>query len=194
MIIYKKNLPTVRQSIREGGGFRKEKRKFYQECIPERGIFQRKRETGRGVVGSGEEGRWGRGWPTDGDGWRSGALSLQWGEQMLRWMPSVQSEGSERGGRGGGGGRGSQPCLPLGPPCLRRQEPSSVSRAIFTKAWKLLLLSLRLSCEGGWNRQIPSLETQQNHRKRPVHTRTKVTQIITNPFLFFFFFLTMGLC
>lgn len=43
---------------------------------------------------------------------------------------------------------GSQPCLPRGPPCLRRQEPSSVSRAIFTKAWKLLLLSLRLSCEG----------------------------------------------
>lgn len=60
----------------------------------------------------------------------------------------------------GGKGRCAQPCLPRGPPCLRRQDPSSVSKAIFTNAWKLLLLSLRLSCEGIKHRQIPSLGTQ----------------------------------
>lgn len=66
---------------------------------------------------------------------------------------------------------GCQPCLPRGPPCLRRQDPSSVSRAIFTKAWKLLLLSLRLSCEETKHRQIPSLETQMLRvpdRRRPL--------------------------
>lgn len=57
---------------------------------------------------------------------------------------------------------GTQPCLPRGPPCLRRQDPSSVSKAIFTNAWKLLLLSLRLSCEGTEHRQIPSLGTHSN--------------------------------
>lgn len=56
--------------------------------------------------------------------------------------------GRRAGGGGERGGGPSQPCLPRGPPCLRRHEPSRVSNAIFTKAWKLLLLSLRLSCEG----------------------------------------------
>ena len=65
-------------------------------------------------------------------------------------------------GLGGGGEWCAQPCLPRGPPCLRRQDPSSVSKAIFTNAWKLLLLSLRLSCEGMKHRQIPSLGTQQS--------------------------------
>lgn len=79
----------------------------------------------------------------------------------------------------------AQPCLPRGPPCLRRQDPSSVSKAIFTNAWKLLLLSLRLSCEGMKHRQIPSLGTQQSqhlistpcarHREVPNHWRPIAT-------------------
>lgn len=67
-----------------------------------------------------------------------------------------------------------QPCLPRGPPCLRRQDPSSVSKAIFTNAWKLLLLSLRLSCEGMKHRQIPSLGTRQSQHL--IHTVLAVSQ------------------
>lgn len=116
------------------------------------------------------EGGKNRGRTTDGDGWRSGSLSASVrGEQMLYWSgcTTAQSAGSGGGGGEGNGGEGRgeekrpQPCLPRGPPCLRRQDPSSVSKAIFTNAWKLLLLSLRLSCEGMKHRQIPSLGTQQ---------------------------------
>lgn len=94
--------------------------------------------------------RWGwggdRDWTTDGDGWRSGLQSASVrGEQTLRWKRAVQQSSVQvEEGKAGP----SQPCLPRGPPCLRRHEPSRVSNAIFTKAWKLLLLSLRLSCEG----------------------------------------------
>lgn len=72
-------------------------------------------------------------------------------KQMLYWKAAQRLEK----------GRFAQPRLPWGSPCLRRQDPSSVSKAIFTNAWKLLLLSLRLSCEGTKRRQIPSLGTQQ---------------------------------
>lgn len=80
------------------------------------------------------------------------------GEQVLYWNWPRNSPVCRLRGKVSG----SQPCFPRGPPCLRRQDPSSVSKAIFTNAWKLLLLSLRLSCEGMKHRQIPSLETQQS--------------------------------
>lgn len=85
------------------------------------------------------------------------------GEHMLYCQATQQHSLQALGKRAkwrGGKGRCAQPCLPRGPPCLRRQDPSSVSKAIFTNAWKLLLLSLRLSCEGIKHRQIPSLGTQ----------------------------------
>lgn len=134
---------------------------IYQECIPESETHRckRKEDVSLGRGGWGRQGgekekqrltnRWR--WM---DGWSRGPASLQWAEQMLRLVGWCHGSvcrlpgGCVFGGRGVAGRGGSQPCLPRGPPCLRRQEPSSVSRAIFTKAWKLLLLSLRLSCEG----------------------------------------------
>ncbi|MEQ2302097.1 hypothetical protein AMECASPLE_002993 [Ameca splendens] len=85
-------------------------------------------------------------------------VPLYGGKQMLYCKATQQHRLLVQGGKG----RDAQPCLPWGPPCLRRQDPSSVSKAIFTNAWKLLLLSLRLSCEGIKQRQIPSLGTQQS--------------------------------
>lgn len=115
MIIYKKSLPTVRQSIRERGGFRKEKREdnfiflSSKQCFT-RSVFQRAEYTradGRRKSvwrERGKEGRRGRKTEVDQqmvmDGDR-GAVSPQWAEQMLRWdrlMPRVRSEGSERVG------------------------------------------------------------------------------------------------
>lgn len=73
---------------------------------------------------------------------------------------ALSSDGQMAAGDWLGGGRSKpQPGRPWGPPCLRRQEPRRVSRASFTKAWKLLLLSLRLSCGGKTKRQILWLET-----------------------------------
>lgn len=73
-----------------------------------------------------------------------------------------------------GGGRSKpQPCLPRGPSCLRRQEPRRVSRASFTKAWKLLLLSLRLSCEGKTQWQIAWLETYSKCNKTQLSLRAR---------------------
>lgn len=66
-----------------------------------------------------------------------------------------------------------QPCLPRGPSCLRRQEPRRVSRASFTKAWKLLLLSLRLSCEGKTQWQIAWLETYSKCNKTQLSLRAR---------------------
>lgn len=118
----------------------------------------------------------GGGWRRMGDGGRTGieqqmemdgdggsqSASVR-GEQTLRWNRAVQAE---EGSAGGGGG--SQPCLPRGPPCLRRHEPSRVSNAIFTKAWKLLLLSLRLSCEGTQT-QIDSFTGDTAHHQTAIN-------------------------
>lgn len=117
------------------------------------------------IIQSGQfgEGRGYKGWTTDGDGWRSGSLSASVrGEQMLYRKGHTAAQSAGSGGKCGGERKCTQPCLPRGPPCLRRQDPSSVSKAIFTNAWKLLLLSLRLSCEGMKHRQIPSLGTRQS--------------------------------
>lgn len=132
--------------------------RFNLECISERPISQ------SGQRGAGDRKSLGKGkkktsWTTDGDGWRSGSLSaFARGKQVLFWNWPYNSPVCRLRGKAWG----SQPCLPREPPCLRRQDPSSVSKAIFTKAWKLLLLSLRLSCEGMKHRQIPSLEPQRS--------------------------------
>lgn len=87
---------------------------------------------------------------------------------------ALSSDGQMDAGDWLGGGRSKpQPRLPRGPPCLCRQEPRRVSRASFTKAWKLLLLSLRLSCEGKTQRQIPWLETYSKCNKIQLSLRAR---------------------
>lgn len=134
--------------------------RFNLECISEHPISQSGQCAGRGQKKFGEGG--GRK--------KNRGLNNRWwwmeirftfsarGEQMLCWNWPYNSPVCRLRRKVWG----SQPCLPRGPPCLRRQDPSSVSKAIFTNAWKLLLLSLRLSCEGMKHRQIPSLETRQS--------------------------------
>lgn len=153
MSIYKKNLWTVTQSVRLHQG-RWQTLLFSSKqwsgltwsglvvfFIPEQLISW----SGQCWGGGGGWGVEDRDWTTDGDGWRWGSQSASGrGEQTLRWNQAGPACRRRRGTRGGP----SQPCLPRGPPCLRRHEPSRVSNAIFTNAWKLLLLSLRLSCEG----------------------------------------------
>lgn len=135
--------------------------RFNLECISEHPISQ------SGQCG----GRWTeKVWRRRGEKKKNRGLNNRWwwmeirftfsarGEQMLCWNWPYNSPVCRLRRKVWG----SQPCLPRGPPCLRRQDPSSVSKAIFTNAWKLLLLSLRLSCEGMKHRQIPSLETRQS--------------------------------